>query len=86
MSDSKYMVMDDEGNIPEENFTPKMNRVVNRYMKSKLEKAALRKSDNPNEKVLCPICGEELLFETVGTSSKISCKNRDHVDVAIRGI
>ena len=43
-------------------------------------------NDNPNEKVLCPICGEELLFETVGTSSKISCKNRDHVDVAIRGI
>ena len=33
MGDSKYMVMDDEGNIPEESFTPEMNRVVNRYMK-----------------------------------------------------
>ena len=87
MSDSEYMVMDDEGNIPEENFTPEMNRAVNRYVKElKWEKTVMRKIDNPDEKVLCPICGEELLFETIGNSARVFCKNIDHVNVAIRGL
>ena len=55
-------------------------------MNEQEKEAVLKKIDNPKEVVLCPTCGNELLYEAVGTSARAYCKNDSHIEVTLRGI
>ena len=54
---------------------------------TKIEKAALReKLENPEKKVLCPRCGEELVYLTRGASQIAKCPTENCIFAGVRGI
>lgn len=56
-------------------------------MKNKeIKEALIKKCYNPDEIVLCPICGEKLKIEDFGISSRIWCDNDAVVETFVRGV
>ncbi len=45
-----------------------------------------QKALNPNEKVYCPRCGKELLYDFVGNSYEVKCPTKDCIHVISRGL
>ena len=54
---------------------------------SKEEREALyEKWDNPNKKVICPRCGNEIVYEERGASLFVGCKTPKCIFTGLRGI
>ena len=54
---------------------------------SEKEKSALReKLDYPNKKVICPRCGEPLVYVVRGNSESAECPRAGCIFAGIRGI
>ena len=54
---------------------------------SKEERKAINKKlENPNDKVLCPRCGKELVFREKGTSYSVKCLSDNCLVANFRGI
>lgn len=52
-----------------------------------VEKKALReKLDNPEKKIVCPRCGNEIIYERRGNSIAVECKTKDCIFGGIRGV
>jgi len=49
-------------------------------------KAIGRKLDNEKERVICPRCGNELIFERRGYSIAIECKTENCIRGGLRGL
>lgn len=50
------------------------------------EKAIYEKLEHPEQKVICPRCGKELIYRKIGNSSTVKCQSNDCIDVTVRGI
>lgn len=48
--------------------------------------ALLEKLDNPEKRVICPRCGNEIQYEKCGNSEEVECKTPGCLYSAIRGI
>lgn len=44
------------------------------------------KLNNPDKKVLCPRCGNEIIYEKRGNSIAVECKTPDCIHGGIRGL
>lgn len=55
--------------------------------KNEKEKKALQeKLNNPDKKVICPRCGNEIMYENRGNSTAIFCKTPKCIFGGIRGL
>lgn len=45
-----------------------------------------KKLNNPNEKVTCPRCGNEIAYEPKGNSISVKCKTEGCIFGGIRGL
>ena len=45
-----------------------------------------RKMDYPNEKVICPRCGNEIVYTKINNSISVDCKTKNCIFGGIRGI
>ena len=45
-----------------------------------------RKLENPEEKVVCPRCGNEIIYEKRGNSIAVECKTEKCIYSGIRGL
>ena len=43
------------------------------------------KMNNPDKKVICPRCGNEIIYEKRGNSIAVECKTKDCIYGGIRG-
>lgn len=50
------------------------------------QKALWEKLDNPDKKVICPRCGNEIIIVERGTSTSVECKTKKCIFAGIRGI
>lgn len=48
--------------------------------------ALRRKLDNPQSKVICPRCGNEIIYEVRGNSEAVECKTKGCIFGGIRGL
>lgn len=55
-------------------------------MNDKEKKAITRKLEHPNEKVICPRCTAELIYNEYGNSAKVHCPNDLDIKGAMRGL
>ena len=54
---------------------------------TRIEWDALRaKLDNPEERVVCPRCGKEIVYEEIGNSISVYCQSGDCIFGGIRGL
>lgn len=44
------------------------------------------KMKNPNEKVICPRCGKELIYKGYGNSVSVKCETEGCISESIRGL
>lgn len=49
-------------------------------------KAIELKAMNPKEKVICPRCGKELIYQEIGYSSRTKCETDNCLIFEIRGL
>ena len=49
-------------------------------------KALDQKACNPQEKVMCPRCGKELTYRSVGNSYEVKCSTPGCIYDAVRGL
>lgn len=49
-------------------------------------KALRKKEAHPEEQVVCPRCGEEIRFRSVGGSYEVKCPTKDCLKLTVRGI
>ncbi len=56
-----------------------------RYTEKELE-ALEKKEMSPESKVICPRCGKELGFRSVGNSYEIKCPTEGCISLAVRGL
>ena len=61
------------------------NKINPKYTPTELT-AIEKKTTNPEEKVLCPRCGKELIFLEIGTSYSIKCPTANCLKATYRGI
>ncbi len=55
------------------------------YTKEECE-ALRKKARNPQSKVLCPRCGKELTYRSVGNSYEVKCSTPGCIYDAVRGL
>ena len=48
--------------------------------------AMREKRVHPRARVLCPRCGQELLYREVGNSCEVKCQTQDCIKMTVRGI
>lgn len=54
---------------------------------TKIEWDALwEKLDNPDKTVICPRCGNEIVYEEIGNSTSVACLTENCIFGGIRGI
>lgn len=44
------------------------------------------KMKNPNDKVMCPRCGKELIYKKYGNSISVKCETEECISESIRGL
>ncbi len=49
-------------------------------------KALDQKACNPQEKVMCPRCGKELTYRSVGNSYEVKCPTENCIKLTCRGL
>ena len=50
------------------------------------KKALNKKLNNPNEKVICPRCGSEIIYEVRGASIAVECSKKTCIYAGSRGL
>ena len=55
-------------------------------MNEKEKKALSEKLNNPEKPVICPRCGNEIIYEKRGNSIAVECKNPKCIYGGIRGL
>jgi predicted RNA-binding Zn-ribbon protein involved in translation (DUF1610 family) len=50
------------------------------------KKALQEKMDNPEKEVICPRCGNEIIYEQRGNSIAVECKSPKCIYGGIRGL
>lgn len=50
------------------------------------EFAIMKKERNPDDIVLCPRCGKELLYISVGNSHEVKCSTDNCIKCSMRGL
>lgn len=61
------------------------SKSVTKYTDADL--TALRKKEShPEEQVMCPRCGEEIGFRSVGSSYEVKCPTKGCIKLTVRGI
>ena len=55
-------------------------------MNEKERNAINEKLNNKDKKVVCPRCGNELIYEQRGNSVAVECKTKDCIYGGIRGL
>lgn len=55
-------------------------------MNNEEKRALRRKFDNPEAKVLCPRCGNEIIYEKRGNSIAVECKTPKCIYGGMRGL
>lgn len=48
--------------------------------------ALYKKAENPDAKILCPRCGGELLYKSVGASYQVKCETDGCLKLTVRGL
>lgn len=61
--------------------------VTNRRKYTEDERLAINnKIINPNNIVICPRCGKEILYKEIGSSIRVKCETEGCISAGIRGI
>lgn len=55
-------------------------------MNDKESDALARKLNNPEEKIKCPRCGNEIIYEKRGNSIAVECKTEGCIYGGVRGL
>lgn len=58
---------------------------ISKYTEKEIA-ALSEKEKHPDNFVLCPRCGTELIYRAVGNSYQIKCKSQDCIKRTVRGI
>lgn len=45
-----------------------------------------KKIENPSQKVICPRCGKEILYKSVGNSCEARCSTNGCIKETVRGL
>ncbi|GHU59163.1 hypothetical protein FACS1894133_5340 [Clostridia bacterium] len=62
-----------------------MATMTRNYSKSELD-ALRKKLRDSNKTVMCPRCGNEIVYKEIGNSISVSCKRNGCIAGGIRGI